>query len=197
MSLASIKNQALEAGDIADTDKKKASDIGIGKHISIIFIILLFMMTIPSTGSAWFWDKTVPKVAKNAVKMSQKLKYGRSLSNIEMVMLKNAKIVSFNGRQVYTRKSIIDLNRGGLFRKSSCDLMKLGKAPIGLDGMKINLHHLGQSNKGSLLEILETKHQEHSSALHSHKTSSEIERTKFRGERKKYWKSRSVVLCNK
>jgi hypothetical protein len=49
---------------------------------------------------------------------------------------------------------------------SNLDLMKSGLAPIGRDGLQINLHHVIGQEPGPWVELLTSTHQRHSSALH-------------------------------
>lgn len=44
--------------------------------------------------------------------------------------------------------------------------MKTGNAPIGNDGLEVNLHHLTQDEPGSLVEILSSYHSKNDRALH-------------------------------
>jgi hypothetical protein len=46
-------------------------------------------------------------------------------------------------------------------------LIDKGRAPIGPDGKPVNIHHIGQTNNGSVLEISATEHQQNYKVLHS------------------------------
>ena len=72
--------------------------------------------------------------------------------------------------------------------------MSRGQAPIGSDGLPINLHHANQEDDGPRIELLQTFHQQHSSELHPRKGEpSLIDRRGFDTERGEYWRERSRV----
>ena len=74
--------------------------------------------------------------------------------------------------------------------KTNLDLIKEGKAPYGLDGKQINLHHIGQKADSPLAELTDTEHKTYDGVLHDKTKDSEIDRTVFRDERQKYWQAR-------
>lgn len=49
---------------------------------------------------------------------------------------------------------------------SNLDLMRAGNAPIGNDGLPIQLHHVLQKESGPMVEIRETTHEEYARTLH-------------------------------
>lgn len=69
-------------------------------------------------------------------------------------------------RKVYQRHDIdfdyIDPDTG----KTNSMLMSEGRAPIGNDGYRIQLHHVIQKEVGPVVEIRETTHKEYSRILH-------------------------------
>ena len=69
-------------------------------------------------------------------------------------------------RKVYQRSDIdfeyVDPEIG----ISNLDLMKQGKAPFGFDGEKVNLHHILQIEKGSIVELVEMTHAQYTKQLH-------------------------------
>ena len=83
----------------------------------------------------------------------------------------------------------IDLETG----LANLELMKIGKAPIGPDGKKINLHHMIQTEKGSIAEISKTMHQQKTKIIHINPNSmgSGIKRSTFDTWREAYWKNRA------
>ncbi|MEY3105965.1 MAG: hypothetical protein RIT35_125, partial [Pseudomonadota bacterium] len=109
------------------------------------------------------------------------------------------KQTEFKGNKVYQRDDLIEPGRINPENgKTSLELMKSGKAPIGPDGKRINIHHLIQTNEGGLAEITAAMHQKYYSTLHidSNKVPSKIDRAahdKWRGE---YWKSRAKDFEN-
>ena len=77
------------------------------------------------------------------------------------------------------------------------DLMNAGKAPIGLDGKQINLHHVIGKEPGPMVEITHSKHKQYHKPLHGlvekgrsfrNNPKSKSSYTKFRTN---YWKSRA------
>lgn len=69
-------------------------------------------------------------------------------------------------------------------------------APIGVDGKSVNLHHVDQTNDGTVMEITATEHQQNYSTLHSNtgQEPSQIDRNEFNKWRKQYWRWRSENL---
>ena len=109
------------------------------------------------------------------------------------------KTVSIAGKQrrIYQRADLFDpmqkITRKGM-TKTNVEWMSLGKAPVGFDGKKVILHHVGQMNRGSLAELLATSHQKFTKVLHrSHGKDhrSTIDRARFDTERNNYWKLRA------
>ena len=99
-------------------------------------------------------------------------------------------------RRVYQRGDIdinyFDANTG----LTNLERMKKGKPPIGGDGNPIQLHHLIQQEKGSMVEIYEVTHQEYYSQLHglvgkgeSFRNNPILEK-QYNNFRSKYWKWR-------
>lgn len=86
------------------------------------------------------------------------------------------------GRRVYQRDDIFDPAKKSSWRdpitkawKSGTNLARMadGLAPMGIDGNSINLHHATgtevngmNGTRGTLIEITQTQHQEHTKALH-------------------------------
>ncbi len=69
-------------------------------------------------------------------------------------------------RRVYQRNDIdfdyIDPESG----KSNLQLMNAGRAPIGNDGLPIQLHHVLQKESGPMVEVRETTYEEYNRTLH-------------------------------
>lgn len=76
--------------------------------------------------------------------------------------------------------------------------MESGKPPIGNDGKPIELHHVIQKEKGPVVEIRETTHQEYSRQLHGLSGKGESFRNdkllekQYNNFRKAYWKWRAA-----
>ena len=68
-----------------------------------------------------------------------------------------------------------------------------GEAPYGIDGEKINLHHLTQTNTSGLAEVQATFHQKYTSTIHINPKTipSGIDRAEFNKYRRAYWVNRA------
>ena len=106
----------------------------------------------------------------------------------ELYLLRSGRQVTFNNTRVVQR-NIFPHN------KQNKRLMQNGHAPIGYDGKSVELHHLKQDNKGTLIEILsKDEHQKHTKILHTSGKPSTIKRSKFDTFRVKYWKERAKSI---
>ena len=119
----------------------------------------------------------------------------RRVTNLEKSLMnsKNAQKVYLQGRSVIKRD---------VFQctPQNIALMKQGKAPIGIDGKKIHLHHLKQQKNGGLIELTATEHTRHSAILHRYvRKESEISDRNgdFMRFRKLYWQKRSFDCLKK
>jgi hypothetical protein len=65
-------------------------------------------------------------------------------------------------------------------------LMEKGRPPVGRDGLPVELHHRGQQPTGPLDELMSTTHDSVSHPV----SPSQIDRSKFAGERARYWRQR-------
>ena len=105
--------------------------------------------------------------------------------------------IEVNGRKIIQNDKLIDPSRidssTGLTNKQ---LMEQGKAPIGPDGNRINIHHINQTNDGPVMEITSTDHQQNSKILHTNtgQYPSKINRNEFNAWRIQYWKIRGNNL---
>ncbi|WP_230980824.1 polymorphic toxin-type HINT domain-containing protein [Rossellomorea arthrocnemi] len=93
------------------------------------------------------------------------------------------------GKKVYQR-NYIDWNKKDARGRTNSQRAQKGLAPLGKDGKPINLHHIGQKEKGSIVEVTASIHQKYSKVLHKRKGRSEIDRKSFNKWRKEYWKNR-------
>ena len=71
--------------------------------------------------------------------------------------------------------------------KTNLELMTEGKAPIGPDGQKYQIHHINQKNDGTLAILTDSDHKTFDKVLHNKTIPSEIDRTTFNAERKNIW----------
>ncbi|WP_387493100.1 HNH/ENDO VII family nuclease [Photorhabdus sp. RM96S] len=68
--------------------------------------------------------------------------------------------------RVYQRNDLFDLNHIDDFGRTNIQRMKKGIAPIGKDGLEINLHHVIQNEPGPMTEILSSTHSKYDRMLH-------------------------------
>ena len=126
---------------------------------------------------------------------------------------------NINGRDVYVQKGehVFDPDkvlrkplryRAGLGDKTwtNAEMMAItGKAPFGVDGKRVNLHHIGQDDRSVLVEITRTMHEKNFTRLHIYvglrrsqwpKDVIPVDRASFSLFREKYWKVRGMEYLN-
>jgi A nuclease of the HNH/ENDO VII superfamily with conserved LHH len=74
--------------------------------------------------------------------------------------------VLINGRRVYQRSDLFDAQKKDERGLTNIERMKKGQPPIGHDGKPVNLHHLTQSEPGSMVEVGGKFHQDNTKTLH-------------------------------
>ena len=94
-------------------------------------------------------------------------------------------------RTVFQDDSAFDWNDDNL-----CNMITKGNAPIGKDGLPINLHHILGKEPGPMLEIQESIHQKHTRKLHwfiseSFRRDHELNKS-YNRFKKAYWKQRAI-----
>ncbi|PMB05801.1 hypothetical protein CEN49_17265 [Fischerella thermalis CCMEE 5273] len=105
-------------------------------------------------------------------------------------------------RKVYQRNDIdwqaIDPESG----LTNYQLAKQGRAPIGPDGMPMELHHVIQKEPGPMVEVYESTHGQYHKVLHrlvedgrSFRNNDVLEK-QYNNFRKKYWRWRAKQLVN-
>lgn len=106
------------------------------------------------------------------------------------------KTVEINGKTVIMDNSTFDPNLVDKQGRTNIQRMEQGLAPIGTDGKSVNIHHIDQTNDGTVMEIAATRHQENYNELHMNKGQmpSQINRTEFNSWRRRYWEWRSNNL---
>lgn len=99
-------------------------------------------------------------------------------------------VMQFRGTTFYCSGSAYAPTEDNLKR------MEKGRAPIGYDGDPIELHHLIQSESGSVVEISGSMHRENHKTLHINTSDipSGINRSSFQMLRSAYWKRRAQTL---
>lgn len=99
--------------------------------------------------------------------------------------------MEFRGHVVYCNDVTFPITEKNL------QLMEQGNAPIGYDGLAVNLHHVLQSDSGNLMELTQTIHKQYDKQLHINKGSgipSGINRSSFGVMKRAYWKKRAAIL---
>ncbi|MGV7963981.1 HNH/ENDO VII family nuclease, partial [Photorhabdus tasmaniensis] len=118
---------------------------------------------------------------------------------------------SVEGRKVYQRNDLFDPNHIDDFGRTNVQRMKKGIAPIGKDGLEINLHHVIQNEPGPMAEILSSTHSKYDRMLHMYSNQWDktwvgpdgirrtynsappsMNRRPFNRWKKKYWKTRAL-----
>ncbi|MGL5785178.1 MAG: HNH/ENDO VII family nuclease, partial [Alphaproteobacteria bacterium] len=120
---------------------------------------------------------------------------------------KKSDMHTFRGQtnRVHKRDDLIDLSLKDFRGRTNAELMKAGRAPIGSDGNRINLHHLIQTQDGALAEVSGTMHSRYHKTLHIWSNQSKggvtraeilpkIDRAAFDTWKADYWKARVAEL---
>ena len=110
-------------------------------------------------------------------------------------------MMSFRGMTCYARDSEIDLGKTDGAGRTNLQRMQQGCAPLGTDGLPVNLHHMQQSEtKGGLMELSSTTHHQNHNMLHINSGSnipSGINRSAFAKIKQSYWKQRAQYFISK
>jgi hypothetical protein len=101
-------------------------------------------------------------------------------------------VTKFQDKTVIQDNSTFDPNRINDDGRTNIQRMSDGQAPIGYDGRPVNIHHIDQTNTGSVMEIQETMHQRNHNTLHRNtgQSPSLIDRPEFSIWRADYWQWR-------
>ncbi len=109
-------------------------------------------------------------------------------------------VSKFDNIKVYKRSDIFDAKtvsswkvNGKTVTGTNVERMAAGKAPIGVDGKPVNLHHMTQTQESAIAEMTQTFHKKNHSTIHINPNSvpSGIDRSKFNTWRTNYWKNRA------
>ncbi len=93
-----------------------------------------------------------------------------------------------NGKSALIKDNI-DMKKVDNLGLTNLQRIKKGLAPWDPSGTEYQLHHIGQENDGTLAILTKEEHSKYYGILHGLKTSSEIDRTRFRSIKKKFWKT--------
>lgn len=109
------------------------------------------------------------------------------------------KSTNFKGVKVYQRDDIFKPNQmsswkvnGKTIKGTNIQRMASGRAPIGVDGKSVNLHHMTQGNNSGIAEMTASFHQKNSAVMHINPSAvpSGINRSQFKTWKENYWKQR-------
>jgi hypothetical protein len=76
--------------------------------------------------------------------------------------------------------------------------MAKGKSPIGIDGLHVNLHHIGRKADSPLATLTDTFHKQNTGIIHNldPPNGQEVDRKKFNSEKRKVWKGIAWLIGN-
>ena len=102
--------------------------------------------------------------------------------------------IVYNGVKVYQRNDIFNPYDKDARGRTNIQRMKMGLAPIGADGNPVNLHHMLQTNDGSIAEVIQSFHQQSKNIIHINPNTipSGIDRNQFNIWKNGYWKYRAT-----
>ncbi len=112
---------------------------------------------------------------------------------------------TLNDIKVFQRDDIFDpktisswKENGKTITGTNVQRMASGRAPVGIDGKPVNLHHGLQTNDSNLYEMTETFHKTNHKTIHINDNSipSGINRAEFDKIRESYWKERATDFIN-
>ena len=112
----------------------------------------------------------------------------------EYEVFKNAGLQTkmVNGHLALVRSDINLSQYDAASKMTNLQRMAKGLAPLDATGKSYELHHIGQSAKGTLAILTSAEHD--AAALHGYKAVSEINRKAFDKIRKEFWKSMAKIL---
>ena len=106
-----------------------------------------------------------------------------------LLLFDDQQVSIVNGKRVITNSSF-DLDIVDEEGRTNRQKMRQGYAPTNAEGIRYNIHHIDQTNDGTVLVIPESLHQKYDSMLHSNKgqSPSQIDRAAFAKWRRSFWK---------
>jgi len=155
------------------------------RKIFVIVVLAVLLATFSSRAEAGMIKSSL-KLGKVVVKTVKRL----LPSGIEKQILRSGNQASFKGTTVFKRNQTFDPDALDALGRSNRERMTRGFAPIGKDGMPVNLHHHQQRNKGPIVEMTATEHRQMSKDLHNYTRDSEIDRGSFNKWKQEYWQDR-------
>ncbi|MEP5339994.1 MAG: HNH/ENDO VII family nuclease [Algibacter sp.] len=169
--------------------------------------LLALAAAVPGAGLAVTGGKYVAKGVKYASKAIKAYKKAKTviLKPVIVVGKKTrkywSKSVNFKKIKVFQRDDIFDpktvstwIEKGKKVTGTNAERMASGRAPIGIDGKSVNLHHMTQTNSSGIAEMTQSFHKKNHKVMHINPNTvpSGISRSKFDVWRSNYWKNRSI-----
>jgi hypothetical protein len=153
--------------------------------------LLLHLLIIFSLNSELMFGFEFEKLTLIIKKEVDKFLKTRGISNLEKEFLKNAKYFSFKGKLVAKRNSTFYPYVRDALGRTNIERMEQGLAPIGKDGLPVELHHLKQKDDGIIVELTASEHKNNYKTLHRYEKESQIDRNSFNKWKRDYWKARA------
>jgi len=162
--------------------------MSINKKILFVLVFLIYQTNVFAVSS--HKSKTYSLKSTKLQNIDYKLTVRRRITSLEKNLLKSNKPrkIRLHNRTIIIRK---------IFKcsKLNIEIMLKGKAPLGIDGKKVNLHHMKQQKNGELVELTETEHTQHNKILHRYnrnKSNITDRNSEFKIFRNKYWKKQAL-----
>ncbi len=104
--------------------------------------------------------------------------------------------MSYRGITFYCNDSEVNPQQTDGKGRTNLARMEQGLAPVGSDGLPVNLHHMQQSATGTVMELSATRHAENHLQLHPNTSNipSGINRSTFGVLKSAYWKRRAAFI---
>ncbi len=159
---------------------------GFSGKITASILMVLLLLTSPGVVEAGLLSSGV-KMAREGVKALKR----QFPSGTERALLKSGVRIKFQGLEVIKRNNTFDPGLRDALGRTNRQRMAQGRAPIGRDGVEVQLHHHQQRAKGPIIEMTATEHRQLSQELHRYTRNSEIDRQTFNRWKQDYWRSRT------
>jgi hypothetical protein len=156
----------------------------------LIFILSVTICQIAQANSYTPIGIPLGSSATTDVRSAENYKKSR-MTNEEIEIINSGKKISVSGQIVIKRNQLFKPNYLDASNRTNVERMEQGEAPIGVDGLPINLHHMKQKANGIILEASQTEHKANSASWHRYRNVSEIDRDSFSKFRSDYWKNRA------
>jgi hypothetical protein len=148
---------------------------------------------VKSTGAGKFASSINAKVEAKFAQWFGNTEAGAAAGDYERYWTKS---VDFKGNKVYQRDDLFDPKFVDKAGRTNIQRMLEGKAPIGIDGKSLELHHMLQTQDGAIAELTSTFHKQYHSTIHINPQTipSGINRSSFGTWRESYWINRAKGL---